>query len=358
MAENDGDKTEAPTPRRRQEAQEAGQVARSPDLAAAILLLTALVMLNATGGHILSTMKLFVARMLSGASLDDLDTSALAPLMGIGIQQVGIALLPLMAGIVIVAIIANVIQVGIVFNPGRLTPNFEALNPTRGFQKIFSGGIRPAKIGIQVAKLVVLSFVAYSGLHGKIGSIVTAQQLDFGQIFVLGSKTIFVIAMRLAVALLIIAIIEFFYARWRLEEDLKMTKQEVKEEMRRMEGDPKIKNRRRQVAMQRLRQKLKTEVPKASVVVTNPTHFAVALQYEESMVAPRVVAKGQDFIALKIREIAIEHGIPILERPPLARALYKTVEVGHDVPEQFYAAIAEILAYVYQLTGKRGAKAS
>jgi flagellar biosynthetic protein FlhB len=132
-----------------------------------------------------------------------------------------------------------------------------------------------------------------------------------------------------------------------------MTKQEVKEEMKRMEGDPKIKSKRRQFAIQLLTQKFKKDVPTADVVVTNPTHYAVALKYDQAnMGAPRVVAKGQDFLAQRIREIAIEAGVPILERPPLARALYKTVEVGQEIPEQFYAVVAEILAYVYELTGK------
>jgi len=132
-----------------------------------------------------------------------------------------------------------------------------------------------------------------------------------------------------------------------------MTKQEVKEEMRRMEGDPKIKQRRRQIAIQIHQRRLKKEVPTADVIVTNPTEFAIALKYDsKTMHAPRVVAKGQGYIAQRIREIAIEHGIPILERKPLARALYKMVEVGQEIPEQFYSAVAEILAYVYELSGK------
>jgi flagellar biosynthetic protein FlhB len=132
-----------------------------------------------------------------------------------------------------------------------------------------------------------------------------------------------------------------------------MTKQEVKDEMRRMDGDPQIKQRRRQIALQRVYQRIKKDVPTADVVVTNPTHFAIALKYEAGeMHAPRVVAKGADLLALRIREIAVAHGVPIVERPPLARAMYKLVEVGQEIPEQFYSAVAEILAYVYELSGK------
>ena len=153
--------------------------------------------------------------------------------------------------------------------------------------------------------------------------------------------------------LLVLAIIDYAYQRFKNERDLRMTKQQVKEEMKRMDGDPLIKQRRRQLARQMLEQKIKKDVPTADVIVTNPTHYAIALKYDaDKMGAPRVVAKGKDFLALKIREIAIENGVPILERPPLARALYKTVEVGQEIPERFYSAVAEILAYVYELSGK------
>jgi len=184
-----------------------------------------------------------------------------------------------------------------------------------------------------------------------------AQALDFKQIFNLGATMVYSIGMRIATVLLVLAILDYVYQRFRVETELKMNKQEVKEEMRRMEGDPKIKQRRRQIAMQQKVQRLKKDVPTADVVVTNPTHYAVALKYDpDGMISPKVVAKGQDFLALRIREIAAEAGVPILERPPLARSLYRLVEVGQEIPEDFYAAVAEILAYVYELTGnsKRG----
>jgi flagellar biosynthetic protein FlhB len=354
MAENDGDKTEAPTPRRRQEARDQGQIARSQDLTAAVLLLTTLLTLNATGTHIVSILKSFVGKMLGGPSLSNLDASTAIPDFVHGIDQIGIALAPLLAATVIMAIVSNVLQVGLVFNPERLTPNFEALNPVRGWSKMFGGGhVKPGQMVLNVLKLVVLSAVAYSALHGRIGEIVTCQRLAFSQVFFLGAQVVYSIALRLAIALLLIAIIEYVYRRWKLEQDLKMTKQEVKDEMRKMDGDPKVKQRRRQIALQRYQQKLKKDVPTADVVVTNPTHYAVALKYDpDTMHAPRVVAKGADFLALRIREIAVEHGVPILERKPLARALYQTVDVGKEIPEEFYAAIAEILAYVYELTGK------
>jgi flagellar biosynthetic protein FlhB len=152
---------------------------------------------------------------------------------------------------------------------------------------------------------------------------------------------------------LVLAIIDYVYQRRRIENELKMTKQEVKEEMKRMEGDPHVKARRRQIAMAQHRERLKSTVPKADVIVTNPTEFAVALQYDAAtMHAPKVVAKGRGYLAARIRQIAVANGIPILERKPLARALYKLCNVGQEIPEQFYSAVAEIIAYVYELTGK------
>lgn len=353
MAEENGDKTEAPTARRRQEAAEQGQVARSPDLVAAMLLLTTLLLLRATGGQIVNALKAFLLQMLAASSLSTFDASAAMTSFFGGVQQVGLAMLPLLGGTVFVAILGNVLQVGLVFNVDRLSPNFDALNPAQGFSRVFGGGMKPMELLINLVKLVVLGAVAYSAVHGRIGQIVTSQRMAFGQVFLLGAQTVFSISLRLAVALFIIALLEYAYQWWKLEQELKMTKEEVKEEMRRMEGDPKIKARRRQLAIARMREQLKKNVPAADVVVTNPTHFAVALKYDvSSMAAPRVVAKGSDLMARRIREIAVEHGIPILERAPLARALYAACDVGQEVPEEFYTAIAEILAYVYELTGK------
>jgi flagellar biosynthesis protein FlhB len=206
---------------------------------------------------------------------------------------------------------------------------------------------------IGMVKLVMLSAVAYSAVHAHIEEIMGVQALTFTQIFGLGTTVVYTIALRVGIAMLVLAIIEYLYQRWRIEKELKMSKQEVKEEMRRMEGDPKIKQRRRQIAVQQLKKRLKKDVPTADVVVTNPTEFAIALKYDAgTMHAPRVVAKGQGLIAQHIREIAIAAGVPILERKPLARALYKLVEVGQEIPEEFYSAVAEILAYVYELSGK------
>lgn len=353
MAESAGDKTEAPTPRRRQEAREQGQVARSPDLTAAAVLVGILLLLKAFGPALVGSLRTLVADMLGPRSIGDFSSAAVGSQILRAVVMTGIAMAPLLIGVVIVAVVANVAQVGLVLNPEKLQPNLEALNPIRGIGKIFGGGQSLVLLLMNLLKVTLVGLTAYSAVHGRLLQIVTVQQLTFIQIFGLGAEIVYAIALRIAILLLVLAIVDYAWQRFRNERELRMTKQEVKEEMKRMEGDPQIKQRRRQIAIQTAMRKLKKDVPKADVVVTNPTHFAIALQYDSAtMHAPKVLAKGQDFMALRIRQLAIEAGVPIIERPPLARAMYKMVDVGQEVPEQFYSAIAEILAYVYELSGK------
>jgi len=352
MADDFGDKTEAPTPRRRIEAREQGNIARSPDLSSAVMLLGMLVMLDWYGQRIVVALRGIMDKMLGPASLQDFNPINASHGFGQAIMQVGKAMMPLFIGAILIAVIVNLAQVGLYFNTKKLQPNLGALNPLRGAGKLFKGQ-GWMQLLMNLFKLLLVGWVAYSAISGRIGEIAMAQGLEFGQIFNLGASLVYSIGMRIAVVLLILAILDYIYQRFRIEKELKMTKEEVKEEMKRMEGDPKIKGRRRQIARQTAMQRLKKDVPNADVVVTNPTHFAVALKYDPTgMSAPKVIAKGQDFLALKIREIAAEAGVPILERPPLARTLFRTVEVGQEIPEQLYAAVAEILAYVYELTGK------
>jgi flagellar biosynthetic protein FlhB len=350
-----GDKTEAPTPRRRQEAREEGNVARSPDLSAAVLLLGALLLMRWFGAGVMVALRSVIAEMLSAHSLADLSGQALGPQVMHLVGQVGISVAPLLGGAVLIAIAVNIAQVGLNLSGQRLVPNLAALNPVRGLNKFLSGGQGMVHLLLNVLKVAMVSLVAYSAVSGRLGQIIAVQQLSFQQIFGLGCEIVFAIGLRVAVLLLVLAILDYIYQRHRLEQSLRMTKQEVKDEMRRMEGDPLMKQRRRQIAVQRAMQKLKKDVPKADVVVTNPTHYAVALKYEEGkMRAPRLVAKGADLMAQRIRELAVEAGVPIVERPPLARAIYRMIDVGEEIPEQFYSAVAEILAYVYELNRRVG----
>jgi flagellar biosynthetic protein FlhB len=351
--ESNGDKTEAPTPKRREEAREQGNIAKSPDLTAAVLLIGGMYMLRWYGLGVFNVLAEMLREMLSEKSLAKLTTADLGNTLGRSLYGLGLSMMPLLIGMMLIAIVVNLAQSGLNLNFGRVAFNFGALNPTRGFGRLFGGGQGFVKLGMSLLKLSLVGLMAYSAIHGRIGQIVLAQELGFKQIFGMAADILFSIAVRIGVLLFVIAILDYLWQRHRIEQSLKMTKQEVKDEMKSMEGDPRMKARRRQIAIARLKEQLKNDVPKADVVVTNPTEFAVALRYDpDSMNAPKVVAKGQGYIAARLREIAIANGIPILERKPLARALYKMCNVGQEVPEQYFSAIAEILAYVYELNGR------
>jgi flagellar biosynthetic protein FlhB len=356
MAESTGgDKTEAPTARKRQEAREAGNVARSPDIASGALLVGGLVLLKYFGGGVINALADLTHYMLSEPSLANVDPRAGdgGAAMARSIAAVALAVAPLLAGVVGIVVLANVAQTGLSFNPARLAFRGSALNPIRGLSRLFSGGQGLMQLAQSSLKVLLVAAVAYSAIGGRIGLIIRSQELSFTQIFALAADVLFAVALRIGVMLLVLSVGDYVWRRHRLEQQLKMSKQEVKDEMRSMDGDPHVKQRRRQLAMAALKERLKVDVPKADVVVTNPTEFAVALRYDpDAMAAPRVVAKGQGMIAARIRQIAIEAGVPILERKPLARALYKLCDVGHEVPEQFFSAVAEILAYVYELNGR------
>ena len=350
MASYADDKTEAATPRRRQEARSKGQIARSQDLTSAVLLFAAFGGLYFFGPRLIGSLIAMVAAGLSGESPERLDDlAAFSAAMGLELaRQLG----PMLGGLFVVALVVLYAQVGWVFTWHPLMPSLAKVNPLNGIMRLFS--VRSFMMAcINLLKLIFVAFVAYMTLTGSASVIVHAFTFDFHDIVVLGGTLLLELGMKLSGALLVLALIDYVWQRYRHERDLRMTKEEVKDELRSMEGDPNIKRRRRQLQLQLAMQRLRKDVPKADVVVTNPTHFAVAIQYDpEAMVAPKVVAKGADYVAIRIRQIAAEYGIPMVERKPLARALYESVEVGRYIPERFYRAVAEILAYIYELTGR------
>lgn len=353
MAEDNGDKTEAPTPRRRKEARDNGQVAKSQDLTAASLMLASVLLLTWYGPNVVEVCRQIMAETFGAEGLGNHQTPDPSHMLLMASMRVGAALAPIMIGLVVVAIVMNIAQSGLHLSAKRVQPKWDALNPTKGLTKLFGKGQGAVTLGMNLVKMAMIATVAYAAVADRMQQIVGAQQLDYQQLFYFGAQILHDLAMRIAILMLILAIIDYSYQRYKITQTLKMTKQEVKDEMKSMEGDPHIKARRRQIAMQRHMQRIKSAVPTADVIVTNPTHYAIALKYDPTnMAAPKVVAKGADYMAQKIREIAVANGIPLLERPPLARALYRTVEVGQDIPEEYYSAVAEILAYVYEISGK------
>jgi flagellar biosynthetic protein FlhB len=356
MATYADDKTEAPTPRRRTEARSKGQIAKSQDLTSAVLLLAAFGGLYFFGPPLCQMLTAMIVVALSGDTPESLN--ALRPLASTMGLQLGRHLLPLIGGLFLVTLVVLFAQVGWLFTWQPLMPSLNKVNPLTGIMRLFSA--RSAMMAaINLFKLFFVGGVAYLTLSGSAAGVLSAASLDFQDIIVLSATLTFELGMKLAAALMILALVDFLWQRYRHERDLRMTKEEVKDELRSMEGDPHIKRRRRQLQLQLALQRLRKDVPTADVIVTNPTHYAVAIKYDsDTMEAPRIVAKGADYVALRIRQLASELGIPMVERKPLAKALYETVEVGQYVPEKFYRAVAEILAYIYELTGRSPLRSS
>ena len=349
MAAETDQKTEAPTPRRRTEARSKGQVARSQDLTAAILLMTAFLAVGFLGPRLWASMLAMMRAGLAPEAPTKLET--VLPFATAAAYEMLLRLGPLLLILLLTGIAILYAQVGPLFTFQPLTPSLTKLNPLKGIQRLFS--LRSLMTAmISIGKLLAVGLVAYLTIAAASPAILYAFTLTSNDVFRLGSSLAFRLGLALSGAFLVLALLDFAWQRYRHERDLRMTKEEVKDELRSMEGDPAVKRRRRQLQLQFAMQRLKKDVPTADVVITNPTHLAVAIRYDsETMPAPKVVTKGADYLALRIRQVASEHGVPIVERKPLARALYETVEVGEYIPERFYRAIAEILAYVYELAG-------
>jgi flagellar biosynthetic protein FlhB len=352
MADDQGqERSERPTPKRLTEARERGQVAKSSDLSAAVSLLIALVLLKLFGLHLVSrwagTLRYYLSSTPVPLNADHLDKVMMRLLRAL--LETSAPLLVLMGAGVLAAVFA---QVGFLFTFKTLEIKLARLNPLSGMRRLF--GLQSlVKLGMGLLKMSVVIAVAYPTISGQVAAITGASALTYRGVLSLGADMVFELGLRLGLALLFLGLLDYAYQRWRHIEKLKMTKQEVKEEMRQMEGDPVIKRRQRNVQFQLALQRIRNSVPQADVVITNPTELAIALKYDaETMSAPKVIAKGRGLLAKRIREIAIEAGVPIVERKMLAQAMYKIVEIGQEIPAQFYKAVAEILAFVYELAGK------
>lgn len=349
MAEDAGDKTEAPTPRRRAEAREEGQIARSADLTAAVALLAGIMLLKALGPRMLDAM-FRLTRALGEAP--DITVAGLPA----WIKRVGLTaaelIAPFLGLLIVVTIAATLSQSGIVLAWKKLGVKPDRINPVSGFKRVFSTEAL-TRLAIGLFKMTLVGLVAWHCVKDRLGALLTTGVSQPGGVLTVSAALIFDLAVRLGVVLLILGIVDYLIQRWKLERQLRMTKQEVRDELKRMEGDPLVKHRRRQIQARLAMQRIHADVPKADVVVTNPTEYAIALKYDEAtMPAPRVLAKGKDLLAARIRQVAQQNRIPIVERPPLARALYAAVDVGQEIPPAFYRAVAEVLAYVYQLSRK------
>jgi flagellar biosynthetic protein FlhB len=263
-------------------------------------------------------------------------------------------LLPFLIPIAIAGFVSNLLQVGFQINTEAMIPKFSKLNPISGMKRFVS--IKSlVELGKSIFKILFIGSIVYLLVKSDMMAFPALIHQEVGQILVFIARVSLKICFFVCLAMMVLAVLDYIYQRWQYEKDLKMTKQEVKDEQRQTYGDPKVKARIRGVQMELARRRMMEAVPEADVVVTNPTHLAIALKFDaQEMIAPRVLAKGAGYVAQRIREIAEENRIPIVEDKPLARGLYKLVEIGDYIPAELYRAVAEVLAYVYRLKGMYG----
>ena len=345
------EKTEEPTAKKRNDAKKKGQVGKSQELNAAFVLLAGFFILKLFWQYIYGEIANYTIYMYGHLS-QSVDTETVVQLF-IGIVLVLVkTVFPLMLAIMLVGLCINLYQVGLNFNTEAIGFNPGKLNPINGFGRLFS---KRALIELMksVLKIIIIGFFLYNYLKDEIPFTPQFIYYDLSTSLQEISKILFAMVFQVIAVILVLGILDLAYQKWQTTQDLKMTKQEVKDEAKQSEGDPQIKGKIRQKQRQMAMARMMQEVPKADVIVTNPTHFAVALQYHQGMTAPLVVAKGQDLVAQKIKGIAREHNVPVVENKPLARALFASVEIGDMVPPELYQAVAEVLAYVYRLKNRR-----
>lgn len=353
MPEQNGEKSHDPTPHRREEARRKGQVAKSQDLASAVLLLGALLVLHMTATPLFEYLWQHAKAKLGGEPLLHVDLNWASAEWNMTMLALGKTLLPLLGLAMLAAVFVNIVQVGFLWNPERIVPDIQRLNILSGLQKMFSlSGLMRLVFGL--FKIAVIAATAYFVLYEDLGKLLALAGEPVLEITTFTLKLLFWTTAKIGGVLLILALLDYAFQLWKHEQDLKMTHQELREELKNLQGDPQIAARRRVVQRQLAMSRMENAIPKADVVVTNPTELAVALRYDpETMDAPIVVAKGAGVLAQRIRKLALENGIPIVEKKALAQALYRHVEVNQPIPPAEYAAVAEILAYVYELKGKQ-----
>jgi flagellar biosynthesis protein FlhB len=348
-------KTEKATPKRRDEARKKGQVAKSADLNGASVMLAGLLALMVAGGAIAGHMQHAMVDALSHvADPGVVDRHGIGDLLMSALKDTGLAVAPVAGACLVAGVVASVIQVGFKPSAKAAAPDPKRLNPINGFKQILGPNalVEGGKSIIKVAVVSGIVAIALVPTLPEMGAMVGMTPIQLvGELV----STIMGIAQRAAIAYLVIGVADLAWQKHRHEKQLRMDKQEVKEEQKQQQLPAEVRMALRRRQMSAARARMMGAVPEADVVVTNPTHFSVALKYDGTKAAPVVVAKGQDLLALRIREIAREHGVPVVPDAPLARSLHRSVEVGRQIPEELFAAVAQVLAYVYRIGGRRAA---
>ncbi len=345
-------KTEQPTQKRLQEARKKDAPPQSRDLTSMVTLLAAALMLSITGRHMFDTIKESSREVLAGMGTYQVTSVGVYSLMLKLMGTLAVVLGPFMIVVMTAGIAANFAQGGIALSWEKLTVNFDKLNPINGIGRLFKKDSL-VELFKAIVKIGIVGYMSYRIIRGQEEALTYLGDKETTEIFAYLGWLSFKIIVNSIGVLVVLAFLDLAYVKWRFIDNLKMTKEEVKQENKDSEGDPKIKGKIRMLQYELSRRRLIKIIPTADVIITNPTHFAVALKYDrERMAAPVVIAKGVDNLALKIREIAKEHRVMIVENRPLARELYATVKEGQEIPESLYKAVAEVLAYVFGLRGR------
>ena len=350
------DKTEPASPKRREEARKKGEVAKSKELAAVAVLCACTVYLFFAAKGMSSELGMLMERTFSRIPSISASDINIVEFSMQTLREFLLLILPIMILAFVVALGVNYLQVGFLWSVEALAPKASKIDPVQGLQRMFS--VRSlSELAKSLAKLTIVGWVAFSTLKEEFPNFVPLIYQDRWAILSWLGLTSWKLTIRCCMVIAVLAILDYFYQKWEYERNMRMSKQELKDEYKQTEGDPAVKARIRSIQRELARRRMMEEVPKADVVITNPTHLAIALRYNSAkMKAPKIVAKGADHIALKIRGVATQSGVPVVENRPLAQNLYK-LELGEEIPSRLYQAVAEILAYVYRLKKKGSTRA-
>lgn len=355
MAEetSSGERTESPSAKRRDDFRKKGQVAQSREVQAAAMFTLLLLFWLFFAPFFWAEIREMVTAIWRSSGEYAITTLSLMQLASYLAVSLAITLAPLFLVALLTGFFSTFLQIGWLFTTEPLIPDLSKLDPIKGMARFFSKRSLVEVIK-SLLKVGLIGWIAYKTVAGEFEKALVLTEMPVENTISYLAGTAALVMAKVAGIMIVLAILDYGFVRWEMEEKMKMTKQEQKEEMKETEGDPHIKSKIRSIQQQMARRRMMAAVPGADVVITNPTHIAVALKYETgAMEAPVVLAKGQDLVAEKIREIAREHRVPLVENPPVARLLHSKVEVGQAIPEELFKAVAEILAYVYSLKGVR-----
>ncbi len=350
MADTAQEKTEKPTPRRRQEAREKGNVAKSTEINSVVVLFTGILSLKLTLAAFGSSFSDFLVMIYHESSSIELTPQALPLLITAVVKITVLIMLPVMISIMVAGFVSSFVQVGPLFAKKALTPDFKKINPFSGIKRMFSP-MALVELAKGIIKIGVVGFVAYLVISKYVDDVAQWAYISVAQIFSIIVSILLELSLKVGLALLVMAAADLGFQKYQHEKKMKMSKEEIKEEAKQYEGNPIIKGAIKSKQKQMARMRMMKAVPEATVVVTNPTHIAIALKYEPTSKsdAPKVIAKGKLKVAERIKQIAREHGVPVIENKPLARGLYDACEIGMEIPAAFYQAVAEVLTQVYQM---------